>query len=156
MFPCRSLNFLKRLFWILCLTFHKSPFFVESVIGALLVSFGCVTLKWFLVIFDSLHIDVIGLFQTLQVCFGGDSSLPVSFSLRFWVCLLVISLGWWGLLLCSNFRWGYCSSSEVEDRRVCHQLRTQWGRTLALFLIQVMLEDGLCNCLCSLVRLTRW
>lgn len=51
---------------------------------------------------------------SIQVCFGRDGSSAVT-SLDFWVCLLVMSLGIWGLLLGPVFGHCNCLSSEVRD-----------------------------------------
>ena len=46
---------LRRLFWILCLTVHRSLHFLGSVTAALLISFGGIIFIWFFHCFDSLH-----------------------------------------------------------------------------------------------------
>lgn len=71
--------------------------------------------------------------------------------LVFWLYLLLISLGRWGLLVWSVLGWCNCLSSEDGEVPLAED---SWMELLAWFPTQVRLQDGLFRCLDSLVRLT--
>ena len=71
------------------------------------------------------------LFQTVYICFGRDRSSPLWSICGFRVCLLVMSLGRWGLLLWYTLGQSNYLNSEDGDEGACYGLK-KLDRTASL------------------------